>query len=179
MRRLLVGRILAVVFLSLLVAGPALAAPPLTSESTTAPVGVMFNVGVNVLPNVQVVGDLGYNHKDGGSLTTFTGGARYLIPADPTGRISPFVEGLIGGGRIDLGFGSATGVAFGVGGGADIKAYQDANVRVQVNYFHTQKYGITFHEVRFGVGVSYGNKLFKAALGWAPSWLKASNIPLT
>jgi hypothetical protein len=168
-----VVRVLAVVVLALSVGGSAFAQSD--SASTTAPVGAMFNVAGTVLSGFQVVGDVGYVYKDGFSLTTYTGGVRYLISVDPTGRVTPFVEALAGGGRIGMGdVGSATGVTFGAGAGVDVKALSAAGLRLQVNYFHTQKYGVAIHEVRFGVGVSFGNKLVKVAGGWAPSWLKAT-----
>ncbi len=174
MRRVSVGRVLAVVALALLVAGPAMAqdkeivvaggwAPQWLSvegNSTTAALGLFANVAGTVFPNVQIVGDLGYGSKDGGSLTTFTGGVRYVIPAQMDGKAKPFVEGLIGGGRVNFGdIGSATGIAFGVGGGVDVKAYNNMNVRFQVNYFQTRKYGVGVNEVRFGIGISGGTKI--------------------
>jgi hypothetical protein len=173
MRKVSVGRIVAVAALALLVAGPVFAqdkevvvaggwAPQWLSvqgNSTTAPLGVMFNVAGSVLPNVQVVGDFGYGSKDGGSLTTFTGGVRYVVPAAGL-KAKPFVEGLIGGGRVNFGdMVSATGIAFGVGGGVDVKAYEKVNVRLQLNYFQVRKYGVGFNEVRFGIGISGGKKI--------------------
>ena len=54
----------------------------------------MFNVAVSVLPNVQVVGDLGYARKSDrrASLTTFTGGVRYVVPR-PASRRSLLSKG--------------------------------------------------------------------------------------
>ena len=99
------------------------------------------------------------------------------IPVQSAGRVTPFVEALAGAGLINAsGFGTQTAFAWGVGAGTDVNAIGGAGLRVQVNYFHMQKYGVAINEVRFGVGLSFGNKLFRAAGGWAPSWLKASGV---
>jgi opacity protein-like surface antigen len=150
-----------------------------SDDSTTTAAGVMADVGVTVFPHLQVVGDVGYAHKYGTSLTTFAGGLRYLIPVDRTGRITPFVEGLVGGAHLSAGEdGSTNAATFGGGGGVDIQAYQQTSIRLQVNYFHTQKYGVAIHEVRFGMGVSFGNKLLRVAGGWAPTWAKVKGASM-
>jgi opacity protein-like surface antigen len=171
MRKVSVGRILAVMALALLVSGPVFAqdivvaagwAPQWLSasgSSTTAPMGVMFNVAGSVMPNIFIVGDLGYAHKDGASLTTFTGGVRYAIPMQDA-KARPFIEGLVGGGNVSgVGGYSGTGIAFGIGGGVDVKALENVNVRLQLNYFQTRKYGVGINEVRFGIGISGGTKI--------------------
>lgn len=176
MRRVSVARILAAVAVACLAAGPVFA-EPVGGGSTTAPVGVMFNVAGTVLPGFQVVGDLGYSHKDGVSFSTFTGGVRYLIHVDPTGSVVPFVEGLVGGGRVVVSdVDSLNGFAYGVGAGVDVKVFRNANARFQVNYFRTQRYGVTFDQFRFGAGVSFGG-LIRAAGGWAPSRL-SMHVPV-
>lgn len=167
MRSLTPRRVLALVVLTLLTAGPAAAqdkgivvaagwAPQwlsATDSSTGVPFGLMFNVAATVMPRVQIVGDLGYSHKDIESLTTFTAGVRYVI-LQAGGKATPFVEGLIGGGH----FGSVTGITFGAGGGVDVKAWRSANVRLQLNYFQLRKYGEALNEVRFGIGISLSTK---------------------
>lgn len=173
MRRVSVGRILAVVALALLVAGPVFAqdkeivvaggwAPTWGSaqgNSITVPLGLWFDVAGSVVPNVQIVGDLGYARKDGGSMTTFTGGARYVF-SQVGGTAKPFVEGLVGGGNLSgVGGYSGTGFTYGVGGGVDIKAYENVNARLQVNYFQTRLDGVGINQVRFGVGISFASKL--------------------
>ncbi len=177
MRKVVMGRVLAGVAVLCLMGAPAFAFP-VGDSTTNAPAGVMFNVGAAVFPHVQVVGDFGYNRKDGGSFTTYTGGLRLMVPIDPTGRVTPFVEALAGGGHRNFGYGWTNATTFGAGAGVDLKAITSTGLRLQVNYFHTQKYGIAIQEVRFGVGVSVGNLLFRAAAGWAPSWLKQTGVPL-
>lgn len=170
MRRLAVGRVLAVFAVLLLVAGSAAAqdkeivvaggwAPQyFTGEgmSEFVPLGVMFNVAGSVLPKVQIVGDFGFARKYGVNFITATGGVRYAIPMKEA-KASPFVEGLLGVGNLSSGYGdipSLTGFAFGVGGGVDVKAYDRLSVRLQVNYFLMRKYGINLNEFRFGIGLS-------------------------
>ena len=98
MRRVSMGRILAVATLGLLVAGPVFAQ---TSDyTTTSSLGVMGNVGVSVIHGISIVGDLGINHKNesgaGLNVGTVTGGVRYAFGIDPSGTVKPFVEGLAG-----------------------------------------------------------------------------------
>jgi hypothetical protein len=184
MRENSVGRILAVVALALLVAGPVFAqdkslvvaggwAPQyLTANggSTTAPLGLFGDVAVSVTKNIQIVGDLGYAHKsnieDSGvnaSFLTATGGGRYVIPSGGNGKMSPFVEGLVGLSYISAGFGEAsgsqTGYAVGIGGGVDVQASGKLNVRVQANYFLNRISGMNFNEIRFGIGISAASKM--------------------
>ncbi len=163
MRTLTPRRVLALVVLALLTAGPAAAqdkgiviaagwAPQWLSandSSATVPLGVMFNVAATVMPRVQIVGDLGYSHKDSASLTTFTAGVRYVIP-QAGGKATPFLEGLIGGGHFE----SVTAIAFGAGGGVDVKAWRGGSFRFQLNYFQLRKYGQSLNEVRFGIGLA-------------------------
>ena len=143
MRRVSVGCVLSLVALALLVAGPASAqdkqivvaagwAPQYLSAdggSTTAPLGLFGDVAVSVTKNIQIVGDFAYarksNIEDSGvdaSFLTATGGGRYVIPTGSNGKVSPFVEGLVGLSYISAGIeeasGSQTGFAFGVGGTA-------------------------------------------------------------
>jgi hypothetical protein len=162
MRKVSIGRVLAVLALALLFAGPAHAqgivfaggwAPQWVDAQGTSefvPLGLFVNVAGTVAPNVQIVGDLGWGRKNGDNLTTFTGGVRYLIPQSG-GKATPFIEGLVGGGNIT---GGGTGFAFGVGGGVDVKAMDQVNVRFQVNYFMTRVSGVNINEVRFGIGIS-------------------------
>ena len=166
MRKVSVGRVLAVVALALLVAGPVFAqgkdivvaggwAPTYlfaNGSSTFAPIGVMFDVGVPVAPNVQVVGDFGWNYKDSEHLVTGTGGVRYVV-SQGKDKPAPFVEGLAGLGYVNGGPGA--GFAFGFGGGVDVPLPNKAiAVRAQVNYFRLQISGVGFNSVRFGIGIS-------------------------
>ena len=172
MRRVSVVRLLAVVALVLLAAGPVRAqgivvavgwAPSyLTAQgtNTTAPVGAMFNVAAGVLPMVQVVGDLGFVRKDDGNLFTGTGGVRFVVPGGSLTRVSPFVEGLVGLGYLNVsGQGSDTGLTYGAGAGVDVKAAPMVRLRLQLNYFRTKQFGVNFNQIRFGVGISVASPL--------------------
>ncbi len=166
MRKVSVGRVLAVVALALLVAGPVFAqgkdivvaggwAPTYlfaNGANEFAPIGVMFDVGVPVASNVQVVGDFGWNYKNSEHLVTGTGGVRYVV-SQGVGKPAPFVEGLAGLGYVNGGPGA--GFAFGVGGGVDIPmSNKGIAVRAQVNYFRLQISGVGFNSIRFGIGIS-------------------------
>ncbi len=169
MRRLLVGRALAVVALTVLMAGSAHAqgivvaagwAPSYLSaegSSTTAPVGAMFNVAGSVFPFAKIVGDLGYLRKDGGTLLTGTAGIRLGAPT--VAKVSPFVEGLVGLGRLSVDGGSNTGFAYGFGAGVDIKAVPIVGLRLQANYFRTRQMGVSFNQFRLGLGISLSSGL--------------------
>jgi opacity protein-like surface antigen len=159
-----VGCILTFVALALLVSGPAHAqgivvaagwAPSyMTADgsNTTAPVGAMFNVAASVLPFAKIVGDLGYLHKDGGTMITGTVGVRLGAPS--VAKVAPFVEGLVGLGHLSADGGSNNGLAYGVGVGVDIKAVPVVGLRIQGNYFRTTQMGVTFNQFRLGLGIS-------------------------
>lgn len=179
--RISLGRVMVVVALALLAAGTATAqdkdfvvaggwAPQwvaVEGGSTTFPLGVMFNVAVPVAPRIQVVADVGYSHKSEGGvgvgLMTLTGGLRYYVPAERSNKISPFVEGMAGLGyaSADIGglSGSQTGFALGFGSGVDVKTTDNLGIRLQVNYFLNRVAGMSFHEFRFGIGLSASTKL--------------------
>jgi hypothetical protein len=166
MRKFSVGRVLAVVVLALLVAGPVFAqdkdivvaggwAPTYVfanGANEFAPIGLMLNVGVPVVSNVQIVGDFGWNYKNSEHLVTGTGGVRYVV-SQGKGKPAPFVEGLAGLGYVNGGPGA--GFAFGVGGGVDVPLSSNAiAVRAQINYFRLQISGVGFNSIRFGIGIS-------------------------
>lgn len=170
MRIAKVVRVLAVVALALLLAGPAVAqdkavvvaagwAPAYgwaSGESEFLPLGLMINGSFPVYPNVSIVGDVGWQHKSGIDVVEFTGGVRYWVPMQGTNKPAPFVEGGVGLGYAGLsGEGTATGWAFGLGGGADIPLpNRNVAVRVQVNYYRFQISGMGVNAIRFGIGVS-------------------------
>ncbi len=167
MRRVSVGCILAAVALALLLAGPAHAqgivvaagwAPTTISaeaNSETATTGAMFNVAASVVPFVKIVGDLGYAQKNGGKLYTATGGLRFGIPTGGVPKVKPFVEGLVGVEYLTGGGESSTpGLAYGFGAGVDVKPVPVVGLRLQVNYFRAKQFGLSFNQIRFGVGIS-------------------------
>ena len=86
-----------------------------------------------------------------------------MIPTGSNGKVSPFVEGLVGLSYVSMGVegesGSQTGIAFGVGGGVDVQATGKLSVRVQANYFLNRISGMNFNEIRFGIGISAKSKM--------------------
>jgi opacity protein-like surface antigen len=168
MRRVSVGCILAAVALVVLVARPAHAQKVVVAAgwaptwwlspggtTTTVPVAAMFNVAGTVFPQVQVVGDLGYTRKAGGTHVTGTGGVRFVIPA-PATKASPFVEALAGVGYLTASGngGSDTGLAYGAGAGVDCKVAPVVAVRLQFDYFRVQHFGVGYNQLRVGIGIS-------------------------
>lgn len=178
MRKVALGVVLAAV----LMAAPVFAQ---TGEYTaTSSLGVMGNIAIPVFGGINVVGDVGFNHKNesgaGINFATATGGARYVLGLDPTGTIKPFVEGLVGLGFLNApGIGTHKGFTWGVGAGVDVMALHWAGVRLQVDYLHTQieNNGPRLSQVRFGIGLALGGRV-KVAGGWAPTHVKVTNIPI-
>ena len=162
-----IGRVLVVLVVTLLMAGPVLAqdkgivfgggwAPQWIGAHgnlTIVPAGLFVNVAGTVVRDLQVVGDLGWSSKMGQHLATFTGGLRYLVPTGANGKAMPFIEGLVGGCNFSNPI-YGTGFAIGVGGGVDVKALQEGNVRLQVDYFLNRIAGVNINEVRIGIGIS-------------------------
>ncbi len=166
-----VVRALAVVGLVLLLAGPAAAQDKGTvvvaggwapaygwaeGDSEFIPLGLFVNGSYTVAQNVAILADFGYHNKSGVSLVSATGGVRYWVPVSVKNQPMPFVEGSVGlgyGSIADLG--SATGWAFGVGGGVDVPIpNQSVGVRFQVNYLRCQISGLGINAIRFGIGIS-------------------------
>ena len=170
MRSLSLGRVLAVIVLALLVAGPAAAqdkavvvaagwAPGYAwgqGENEFAPLGLMVNGSFGVLPQVSILGDVGWQHKSGVDVVEATGGVRYWVPMQGKNQMAPFVEGSVGLGYISAsGWGSDTGWAFGVGAGADVPVpNRNVSVRFQINYIRFQISGFGANAIRFGIGIS-------------------------
>jgi hypothetical protein len=161
MRSLSVGRILAVVALALLLAGPAVAQDkafvvaggwaPVYGGSTFVPLGLFVNGSFPVASNISILGDVGYQYKSGLSILEATGGVRYWVPVQGKNSVMPFVEGSAG-----LGYGSYSGAsrtvfAWGFGGGVDVPIpNQSVGVRVQVDYYRL----FGGNAIRFGIGIS-------------------------
>ncbi len=169
MRSAKVVRVLAVVVLALLLAGPAVAqskavvvaggwAPAYgwaSGESEFIPLGLFVNGSVEVAPNIAILGDVGWQHKSGVDIVQATGGVRYWVPMQGKNQVTPFVEGSAGLGYGGIAEGSATGFAFSVGGGFDVPVpNQKVGVRFQVNYYRFQISGMGINAIRFGIGIS-------------------------
>ncbi len=170
MRSAKVVRVLAVVALALLLAGPAVAqdkavvvaagwAPGYAfgeGDSAFAPLGLFVNGSFPIKPEISILGDIGWDHKSGVDVVEATGGVRYWVPMQGKNQMAPFIEGSAGLGYIGVsGFGTGTGFAFGFGGGADIPVpNKNIGVRIQINYYRFQVSGFGANAIRFGIGIS-------------------------
>ncbi len=170
MRIAKVVRVLAVVALALLLAGPAVAqdkavvvaagwAPGYAfgeGASEFAPLGIFVNGSFPIIPNISILADIGWNHKSGVDVVEATGGIRYWVPVQGKDQMMPFVEASAGLGYIGVSdFGTGTGFAFGFGGGVDIPISNKAmNARIQINYYRFQVSGFGGNAIRFGIGIS-------------------------
>ena len=89
--------------------------------------GWLANVGLNVHPNVGIVGDVGGHYEEGVDLLEYLGGVRFNGRAS---GVNPFAQALIGGVRFSFdGGGSDNFFALGFGGGIDIPASDAISVR--------------------------------------------------
>ncbi len=170
MRKISLGRVLAIVALTLLVAGPAFAqetqqvvaggwAPTVQfGNGSSSTYGKVFfgNLGIPVASKFQIVVDLTYLHLSG--QPAFDGGfgmlgLRFPLPSGSK-SIYPFVEGLGGVGYVSLG--DNTLYLFSLGAGADFKTSAPVAFRLQVNYIRTQAANGSGggNEIRFGIGIS-------------------------
>ncbi len=167
MRSTKIVRVLAVVALALLLAGPAVAqdkavviaggwAPAYGwAEGTSEfiPLGLFVNGSFPVASNVSILGDVGWQRKSGVDIVEATGGVRYWVPMQ--GKAMPFVEGSAGLGYGSITGGSSTGFAFSFGGGVDVPVpNKNVGVRFQVNYYRFQISGVGINAIRFGIGIS-------------------------
>ena len=107
--------------------------------------GVMGSFGFNVKPWLQIAGDSSYN------IVTMSGVKNVLYANHYGGRFyyrrrgwgfTPFVEGLVGGSRLDTSGGgvktSTNCLSYKVGGGIDIRVSRHWEIRaVNVDYYHS------------------------------------------
>ncbi len=123
-------------------------------DNVFVPFGLDANASIPMTSNVHLFADLGYNHKYSVDLFDLAFGARYMIPSAQSDNISPFAEGLFGIGHVGVEGATGTGVVFGFGAGADLKAVQAVNFRVEAQYLRYQVSGFGANEIRFILGVS-------------------------
>jgi hypothetical protein len=107
--------------------------------------GVMGSFGYNVKPWLQIAGDSSYD------IVTMNGVKNVLYANHYGGRFyyrhrgwgfTPFVEGLVGGSRLDTSGGgvktSSNGLSYKAGGGIDIRVSRHWEIRaVNVDYYHS------------------------------------------
>jgi opacity protein-like surface antigen len=124
--------------------------------------GGMGSVGLTLRPWLQIVADSTYNYMTAtGSKTVLYGnhfGGRYFYRSRNRWSATPFVEGLVGGSRVDTtitGTGGYTAsqncLSYKVGGGLDIQPTRHWEIRViDVDYYRTA-FGTNLHQTNYWV----------------------------
>jgi len=116
--------------------------------------GVSGSIAYNPNRWLGIVGDFGGYHASpgGSSLNTYTYlfGPRLTL-RNPT-KISPFVQGLVGGSRLTGGGLSTNQFAFSFGGGVDLGLLPHLALRPQVDYVGMRNSGVTVNSTRLSVG---------------------------
>jgi opacity protein-like surface antigen len=120
-------------------------------------VGVAVDAAKNLNPNIAVVGELGYNSFEFGSLMSVLGGVRFSPAVQST--IQPFVQGLVGLERYSEEFEgenfSDNAFAFQIGAGVEVPVNDSLRFRAQYDFRRTDYDGEGFNGHRFGVGVVF------------------------
>ena len=104
-----------------------------------------------------LAGDFGVYHTSqfGISANTYTFLAGPRFSANRTGRISPFVQALIGGDRLTAGGGSTHGLSWSTGAGADIVFSRHIAVRPQFDYIGLRFANSTTHSARASISIVF------------------------
>ena len=120
----------------------------------TSNVGAHFDIASTVtrdVPYLVVLGEVGVNHFDGGSVASFLGGARLRFPnASPT--VLPYAQVLVG--LYHCGVCNLNDFALQAGGGLDFKTGRALRIRAQVDWrriFDT----VGVNGVRASIGVVF------------------------
>jgi hypothetical protein len=108
--------------------------------------GAMGSFGWNITSWLQLTGDSSYNMINlSGTKNTLYGnhyGPRFFYRGHNRWGITPFVEGLVGGTRLDTSYNgtktSANCISYKAGGGVDIRAFRHFEIRLfDINYYRT------------------------------------------
>jgi hypothetical protein len=133
--------------------------------SETFPMGWLFAVQGNVMPQLAIVGEVGGNYKTvdvfGTDLSlrvhSFMGGIKFQGPSPKATGFAQFLVGGVSGSASILGESdSGTAIAFQPGGGVDIKLTPAVGLRVQGDYRILRDEGESSSEFRFAVGAVFG-----------------------
>jgi hypothetical protein len=95
-----------------------------------------------------LVGDFGLNHFNGGTVTSYLGGVRVVIPG--SAKVKPFAQFVIGAEHCC----GVTDLAYQPGAGVDVVISPTLNFRAQVDFRSVRDNGDTFNEQRYTFGVS-------------------------
>jgi hypothetical protein len=121
--------------------------------NSTSNAGAHFDVASTLkrdVPFVGPVGDIGFNHFDGGTVANVMGGLR--IRANTAYNMLPFAQGLIG--LYHCGACATNDFALQLGGGVDFRTGNPMlRVRVQVDYRRVFDSFHSFNGARFSAGI--------------------------
>jgi len=120
---------------------------------STSNAGAHFDVASTLkrdAPFVGPVGEVGFNHFDGGTVADFMGGLR--IRANTDYFVLPFAQGLVG--LYHCGVCNINDFALQLGGGVDFRtASPNIRVRLQFDYRRVFDSVVSFNAARFSAGV--------------------------
>jgi hypothetical protein len=128
----------------------------------------MGSFGWNATAWLQLVGDTSYNMINlSGSKNVLYGnhyGPRFFYHKRNRWGITPFVEGLVGGSRLDVTFGgtktSINGMSYKAGGGVDIRAFRHFEIRLfNIDYYRTA-FGTNLHQTNYWASAGIVVRLF-------------------
>jgi hypothetical protein len=118
----------------------------------TTNVGAHFDIASTVtrdVPYLVVLGEVGVNHFDNGSVSSFLGGARLRFP-NQSPRVLPFAQLLVG--LYHCGVCDLNDFALQAGAGLDFKTGHAVRVRAQIDVRHVFD-PFSFNSVRASAGL--------------------------
>ena len=133
--------------------------------------GGMGSIGWNVKPWLQIVGDSSYNFVTiSGTKNVLYGnhfGPRYFHRSRNRWGITPFVEGLVGGSRVDTSVAGSSAyntsnncISYKAGGGIDIHPSRHIDIRLfDVDYYRTA-FGTNLHQNNYWASTGIVVRLF-------------------
>ncbi|MFI5106703.1 MAG: hypothetical protein ACHP79_17405 [Terriglobales bacterium] len=133
--------------------------------------GAMGSVGLTLRPWLQIVADSTYNYMTAtGTKTVLYGnhfGGRYFYRSHNRWGATPFVEGLVGGSRVDTtitGTGgytsSANCMSYKIGGGLDIHPTRHWEIRVVDFDYYRTAFGTGLHQNNYWISTGIILHLF-------------------
>ncbi len=116
--------------------------------------GFDFDVAGMVKKNIALVGDISGTYKSGGNIYTFMGGPRFAFSEN---KVKPFAEVLVGGARFGGGTSSDTRFSLGFGGGIDVAAKKNIDIRLaKFDYMWVRAgSGVNLSNLRYAAGIVF------------------------
>jgi len=123
----------------------------------TSGVGAHFDIAGTIkrdVPFLGIIGEVGVNHFDAGTVSDFMGGARLRLP-NASARVLPFAQFLLG--LYHCGICNINDFAIQGGGGLDFKliANNDIRIRAQLDVRHVFDRVQGFTPVRVSAGIVF------------------------